>query len=142
MSESAGGVGINASFVKYVVKVDSKGDPSVSDQACCRNFRLNQSSETYEYRLIAADTVDMAFLVLETKKRAINTVVMGKQNLFIPTDIDQDEVIEKKGNIAYYLRPGVVNKWETEDSAWSVNVGYNRFDDPLLCQPKGAQYSS
>ncbi len=101
---------------------------------------MNQSSETYEYRLIAADTVDMAFLVLETKKRAINTVVMGKQNLFIPTDIDQDEVIEKTGNIAYYLRPGVLNKWETEDPAWSVNVGYNRFDDPLLCQLDGEEY--
>ena len=36
-----------------------------------RNYRLDQTSETHEYRLIAADTVDMAFLMLETNLETV-----------------------------------------------------------------------
>ena len=79
LSLKAGGSGLNLTAASYVVLFDPWWNPAVETQAIDRCHRIGQESKVIAYRLLVRDSVEEKIRVLQQKKRAMMTGILGEE---------------------------------------------------------------
>ena len=91
ISLKAGGTGINLTGADVVIHYDPWWNESVMNQATDRAYRLGQTRSVQVYKLVMKDSIEEKIMLLQEKKSALSTSVVGKTNSF-------DEIIELLSN--------------------------------------------
>eukprot|EP00892_Ulva_mutabilis_P003926 jgi/Ulvmu1/1905/UM012_0064.1 len=81
LSTRAGGVGINLATADTVVIFDSDWNPHNDIQAQARAHRLGQLKPVFTFRFVTRGTVEERIMQRTKEKRALETVVIGRQDL-------------------------------------------------------------
>ncbi|MBI4954028.1 MAG: DEAD/DEAH box helicase [Myxococcales bacterium] len=81
ISLRAGGFGLNLTAADYVFLLDPWWNPAVETQAIDRTHRIGQERPVFAYRFIAEDTVEDKVLVLQERKRALASELLGEESL-------------------------------------------------------------
>ncbi|GAA6021618.1 hypothetical protein JCM11491_001240 [Sporobolomyces phaffii] len=81
LSTRAGGVGINLVGADTVILFDSDWNPQNDLQAMDRAHRIGQTKPVLVFRLASANTVEQTILANATRKRKLERVVLGTDDL-------------------------------------------------------------
>lgn len=92
ISLKAGGVGLNLTGADTVIHFDPWWNPAVEDQATDRAHRIGQTKVVTSYKLITRDTVEEKILLLQNRKREIQSTISGDEE-FAET-LNWDEIQE------------------------------------------------
>ncbi|MEZ5301874.1 MAG: DEAD/DEAH box helicase [Verrucomicrobiales bacterium] len=80
LSLKAGGAGLNLTAASYVILYDPWWNPAVENQAIDRTHRIGQTSKVIAYRLLMRNTVEEKVRLLQQKKTALFTGVLGEES--------------------------------------------------------------
>lgn len=83
ISLKAGGIGLNLTAADYVYIVDPWWNPAVEQQAIDRTHRIGQTKNIFAYRLICKDTIEEKMLILQDRKRALASELVGDDSAFL-----------------------------------------------------------
>ncbi len=80
ISLKAGGTGINLTGADVVIHYDPWWNESVMNQATDRAYRMGQKKSVQVYKLVAKDSLEEKIMLLQEKKKALSSLVVGKNN--------------------------------------------------------------
>jgi non-specific serine/threonine protein kinase len=83
ISLKAGGIGLNLTAADYVYIVDPWWNPAVEQQAIDRTHRIGQTKNIFAYRLICKETIEEKMLILQERKRALASELVGDDSAFL-----------------------------------------------------------
>ncbi|MEX2577749.1 MAG: DEAD/DEAH box helicase [Verrucomicrobiales bacterium] len=99
LSLKAGGSGLNLTSASYVVLYDPWWNPAVENQAIDRCHRIGQESKVNAYRLLVRDTVEEKIRILQQKKSAMMTGVLGEEGFTRNLEMEDLKFLFNAGHI-------------------------------------------
>lgn len=79
VSLKAGGTGLNLTAADVVIHYDPWWNPAVEDQATDRAHRIGQTRPVFNYKLIAADTIEEKIQLLQKRKKQLADDIYQQQ---------------------------------------------------------------
>jgi SNF2 family DNA or RNA helicase len=77
ISLKAGGVGLNLTAADTVIHYDPWWNPAAENQATDRAWRIGQDKPVFVYKLIAKGTLEEKIQLLQQKKAALASAILG-----------------------------------------------------------------